>query len=205
MSLLKLKGVRASMVQLTEKKAYQPGSKEVYSVQWLIPRDDPQIPMIIKAYNETLKEGKEKFGNNWGYPDYELGFDYGSDFKMGLKDGDITNTKRVKKGKKVVESLKGMWYLSSNSQFEIKIVGIGRDKNGAIEILPPSAIWPGMLCNLVGKLSPYDGGISCYIQAIQATGKGERLDNVVDPEKEFDFEDFTEADISEVIDEPVKF
>lgn len=205
MGTMKFTNVRANFPCLVTPKAFNEKSEPKYSVQLKIAKDDPQIAKYVALVNEAIQESKTLMQKLKNIVSYEPGQLFQKDkngnliqevFKGGLRDGDTkTNTKG-----ELVESLKGFYYLDCSNLQQPDIVGMKRDGDNKPIKIDASEIYSNEIINIIINVNCFTNGIGTYVQAIQGTGKGERLGGKANLD-DFDYE---EAE-SVKEDEPINF
>lgn len=168
--------VRFSYLKATEGKPDDKGNIK-YGTMIIVPKSDKKTIRAIKeAIEEAYQEGKSLLGlKNETMP---------SKLKQPLYDGDDERPDDP--------ACEDAMYFNASSNRKIEILDGEREP-----ITNPDLIYSGMYGRASVTFKAYNAdskskGIACYINAIQKTKNGERLDGVTSGAKDFDddFEDF---------------
>lgn len=146
-----------------------------YCVQILIPKNDPQVQAFEDAVNAAVAEGKAKYGKSFNPGTYKVGGMLGT--SKFLQDGDL----------KDVDILKGYWFFTPTSQWEVPIFSPYKP-----EKISASEVWSGDYGNVKISICPFvntvknNKGVAVYLKGVQPKFKGERLGEM--SANEFDYE-----------------
>jgi len=158
MSKLILQNVRCSYVFIDEprKDKEKPDQKGKYSIQVLIPKDDPQVKKIKST---MVAVAKEKFGDT-----VKLGM-----LKLPLRDGDEERDSA---------EYEGMYFLNANGAKKPGVVT--RSNKPAteedIEEMGYSGCYFHVSINMYGFKVDGNKGVACGLNNIMLRKTGERLD-----------------------------
>lgn len=176
MSKLILQDVRCSYVFVTSPRKKDDGTDGNYSLQILLPKDDPQVGKVKKAIKEALIE---KFGDS--------AWDKKGRYKLPLRDGD-----EERDG----EEYEGMYFMNANSGKKPGVVNRNNEPadQDDLEEYCYSGAHFHVSCNFYGFDSKDGGkpGVAIGLNNVMLRKKGDRLDGSVAATSEF--ADFAEAD-----------
>lgn len=176
MAKIILQNVRCSYVFLTEPRKGEDGEQGKYSVQVLIPKNDPQVKKLKKAIESAAQD---KFGAK-----VKMGT-----LKLPLRDGD-----EEREG----EEYEGMYFLNANSARKPGIVNRNNEPADIddIEEYCYSGAFFHASINLYGFDFNGKKGIAAGLNNVMLRKKGERLDGSASASSEFaDFaEEGSDAD-----------
>jgi len=167
MSKIILKNVRCSYVFIDEprKDKEKPDQKGKYSIQVLLPKDDPQVKKL-KALSQ--KVAKEKFGDK-----VKLGM-----LKMPLRDGD---------DERDTPEYEGMYFLNANSAKKPGINNRANEHADAddLEEYGYSGCYFHVSVNLYGFKVDGNKGVAVGLNNVMLRKAGDRLDGSVSASDEF--------------------
>ena len=162
-----LQDVRGSYVFLQEPRKNEDGSDGKYSIQVLIPKNDPQVKKIKKAIDMALTE---KFG--------EKATKKRGAYKLPLRDGD---------DERDTPEYEGMYFINVNGARKPGIVnrsGENADSDD-LEDYCYSGAYFHVSINFYGFAVDGNKGVAAGMGNIMLRKKGERLDGSVSATSEF--------------------
>lgn len=172
-----LQNVRCSYVFIKEPRPNEDGSAGKYSIQILLPKDDPQVKKVKAAIKEAATS---KFGAN-----VKLGM-----LKLPLRDGD-----EERDG----EEYENMYFINANANRKPGIVNRNNEPADAddLEELCYSGAYFHTSINFYAFEYQGKKGVAVGLNNVMLRKKGERLDGTVAATSEFadfaeeseDFED----------------
>lgn len=180
MSKIILQNVRGSYVFVNERRKKENGEDGSYSIQVIIPKDDPQIKRLKKLIDEALvnKFGAEATKKRGKY-------------KLPLRDGD-----EERDG----EEYEGMYFMNINSSKKKPGI-VNRNNEPADEDDIEEYCYSGAYFHVSANVYAFDGkdggkpGIAMGLNNVMLRKKGERLDGSVAATSEFsDFAGGDETD-----------
>lgn len=178
-----LQNVRCSYVFIQEPRMKENGEKGNYSMQILLPKNDPQVKKVKKLIDQALEEkhGADAVKKKGRY-------------KLPLRDGD-----EERDG----EEYEGMYFMNANGGKKPGIVN--RENEPAdqddLEELCFSGAYFHVSVNFYGFAAKDGGkpGVAVGLNNVMLRKKGERLDGSIAATSEF--ENFAEEDEDEFADE----
>ncbi|MEA1050486.1 DUF2815 family protein [Lamprobacter modestohalophilus] len=172
-----LRSVRLSYPHLLTPRSFanDPTSVPKYSASLLIPKTDAEALKVIQTAVSTAIERAVagKFGGKKPAK---------GSLHLPYRDGDAKDEDGVYLDSN--EEARGCYVLRASSKDKPRVV-TRNPKVPAVE----EDIWPGEEAHVLVNFGAYkmgaNAGIACYLNAVQVTGRGERIDGRTNPEDAF--------------------
>lgn len=172
-----VKAARLSYPHLLQPRTFanDPTAPAKYSATLLIPKADTETLKAIQVAVQTAIERaiSTKFGGKKPAK---------GSLHLPYKDGDAVD----EDGTPLIsnDEARGCWVLRASSKDKPRVV-TRNPKVPAVE----EDVWPGEEANALVNFAAYkmgsNQGIACYLNAVQVTGRGERIDGRTNPEDAF--------------------